>query len=341
MGISFGYEVLQWVSNRINDDSNSVSEYYNLFWSFQFLASLINGVHIWYMHNILVLATVIPVTASFVYSPITVVWYMYNHTKGNVPFTKSHCCCLTYNKRKVPFTMSPCSCLTDYKPLRIIVNMFAVGNSFVFFVYMTYALPWIVLGFYLYPIKILVRISAIFTGAFCIIGISFVILKYLEECLRYLKQCICKNNKCCYRERCGYEPIEETDEIDETQSGESVCNCISAATKCVTGVLVLVCSGFIGYLLYHIIFVFTSDVEEALVEILHTLPLVVIPLTAYIIHKLMRLGNAETNADSQTGSTPEETKRDEHGAAEVHAELEAEAANGGGEGIEEARNNTE
>ena len=80
------------------------------------------------------------------------------------------------------------------------------------------------------------------------------------------------------------------------------CSWISAATKCVTGVLVLVSSGFIGYLLYHIIFVFTSDVEEAVVEVVHTLPLVVIPLTAYIIRKLMLLNDADTDKDSQTGA---------------------------------------
>ena len=170
VGISFGYKVLKWASKTINRDSGS--EYYNLFWSFQFLAALINVVHTIYMYDILAIALVIPVTAFVVYSMITVFWYY--HTEGNVPFTKS-----------------PCSCFSDNMFLRFIVNIYAVGNPFILFVYMTYALPWIVLGFYLYPIKILVRVSAIFTAAFCSIGISFVILLNFEECL---KQCNCKEN---------------------------------------------------------------------------------------------------------------------------------------------------
>ena len=329
VGISFGYEVLKWVSNRINRN-NSGSEYYYLFWSFQFLASLINGVHIWYMHNILVLTIVIPVTAFLLYSPITVVWYMYNHSKGKVPLTKSRCSCLTsmynegkvpctklrscltsmYNEGKVPFTKSPFFCLSDALLWKVFVNILVVWNSFVFFVYMTYALPWIVLGFYLYPIKILVRISAIFTSAIFIIGISFVILKYLEEALSNLKQCCSNRNE----KRSGYVSIESHNmKSDETQSGESVCNCISAAMKCFACVLVLVCIGFIGYLLHHIIYVLTSDVEEALVEVVHTLPLVVISLTVYIVHKLRLLGNAETN---KSGSKPEEIEEFEHVTAE-------------------------
>ena len=330
VGMSFGYEVLKWVSNRINRDSDS--EYYNLFWSFQFLAALINGVHIWYMYNILAIAIVIPVPAFVIYAPIAVFWYY--HTK-----------------REVPFTKSPCLCFSDTLLWKVIVNIFAVGNPFVFFVYMTYALPWIVLGFYLYPIKILVRISAIFTAAFCIIGISFVILKYLEEALSNLKQCYSNH----IEKRNGYVSIvPHNTKSDETRSGELVCNVISAAMKCSTGVLVLVCIGFIGYLLYHIIFVLTSDVEEALVEVVHTLPLVVIPLAAYIIRKLMLLGNADTNNDSQTGSTPEEIEEFEHVPAEVprdteetrefeHVTVTAEvhAAGGGTEGItEEAQDNT-
>ena len=50
VGISFGYKVLKWASKTINRDSGS--EYYNLFWSFQFLAALINVVHTIYMYDI-------------------------------------------------------------------------------------------------------------------------------------------------------------------------------------------------------------------------------------------------------------------------------------------------
>ena len=127
------------------------------------------------------------------------------------------------------------------------MNVFAVGNPFVFFVYMAYTLPWIVLGFYLYPIKILVRVSAILMAALCI---TFVILRYFEKCVENLKPICKKKCKCLYCERCDNEPTDQ-------DNWELLCNVISAATKCVAGVLVLVCIGFIGYLLHHIIFVLT------------------------------------------------------------------------------------
>ena len=289
VGISCGYEVLKWVGERNNCDSES--HHYYLFWSFQFLAALINGVHTWYIHQILPIAIVIPATAFVVYSTFIVYWYY--RAEEDFPFTKSPCLCFSNIKSK-------CSIKFGWI---IIVNVFAVGNPFVFFVYMAYTLPWIVLGFYLYPIKILVRISAILTASLLIIVISFVILWYFEKCMGNLKSIYsnCNFRKCCCCEECGYESIEE-----QVPTGELFCNWISAATKCVTGVFVLSCSGFLGYLLHHIIFVFTNDVEEAVVELLHVLPLIVISLSAYIIRKLMQfLDDAKNNTDSQNVRQPD------------------------------------
>ena len=93
------------------------SHYYLLFWSFQFLAVLNNAMHIWYMDDLLAIAVGIP-TIPFIYSAIIVLAYYYNH------------------KKKFPFTKSPCFCFSDTNChifWRIIVNVFAVGNPFVFF----------------------------------------------------------------------------------------------------------------------------------------------------------------------------------------------------------------
>ena len=221
------------------------------------------------------------------------------------------------------------------------MNIFAVGNPFVFFVYMAYTLPWIVLGFYLYPIKILVRISAILTAALCIIGITFVILWYFDKFVQHVKDCLISSENSDSEQNNNIRLEEESTEDEETQllnnkdlseeteqkkvgneaqpsekkntakdkklcSGELICSILSAAAKWVAGVFVLLCFGFIGYLLHHIIFVLTNDEEQAVIELLHTLPLIVIPLSAFIIRYLMQLNEKTSNAKNTTLPNPKE-----------------------------------
>ena len=178
--------------------------------------------------------------------------------------------------------------------MRVTVNVFAVWNPFVLFVYMAYTLPFLILGFYLYPIKIVVRISAILTAALCIIGISYVSLFYFEKCLQNLERLFKENTICKICKAVGntirhpnYEPIDR--EWPTREEFFRIGVVISAAAKFVASVIELVCFGFTGYLLHHIIFVFTNAEQQAVIQFLNVLPLIVVSLSAYMIRHLILL----------------------------------------------------
>ena len=64
---------------------------------------------------------------------------------------------------------------------------------------------------------------------------------------------------------------------------------------CQDGMLVLFHLGCMGYLLHHIIFVFT---KEAVRELLHIIPLIVLSLGAYMIRNLLKLTPVTKEEDS-------------------------------------------
>ena len=325
VGIGGWFEALKIVNENSNDQ---YSHYYKFFWSFQFLAVLLNGVHTWYIHHTLDIVITIPVVAFIVCFPI-VAYYHY------------------YCKKEVPFTKSKYFKFSEFKSTKffgvLIVTVFAFWNPFVLFVYMAYNLPWIILGFYLYPIKILVRISAILTASICIIGIFFLILLYLGECFENLSKILKQKPQreaaspdelkaltgdAAPTERDAALTVEdavptegdaaptvgdaaltegdaaptEGNEQSPTNDGtvKIVCNVILAVIKFLSGVLVLVCFGFIAYLLHHIIFVFTNDEEETVIELLHILPLIIVTLSSYIIWNLKQLNAAKTERENRT-----------------------------------------
>ena len=294
VGISGGRDVLTITSKRYNSEN---TQYYYFFWSFQFLAAFINIVHSWYIRN-LAIALSIPAFA-LLYSIITMAVMYYLKA---VPFTKLTCSC-------VDPEVSNCKQKKLYPIMICFVNALEVCNPFVLFVYMAYSLPWIILGFYLYPIKIIVRISAILTVALCIVGIIFVILRYFDKSIRSNEQ---RDSVHSQRERTGGEtsPLlgqsaENTRQLtSRAKKVESVCNTFLATTKWVAGVLVLACFGFIGYLLHHIIFVFTNSEEEAVVQLIHILPLIIIPLGAFMIRHLILLADNAGNG-RETVSVPQ------------------------------------
>ena len=80
---------------------------------------------------------------------------------------------------------------------------------------MTYTLPWIIVGFYLY-----LRINAILTAALCIIGVSFVVIRYFNECIKSLKDI-----KCCSRGRTArHSELGVYRKIPEEADAEKVAN---------------------------------------------------------------------------------------------------------------------
>ena len=61
-----------------------------------------------------------------------------------------------------------------------------------------------------------------------------------------------------------------------------------ASLKLITSALVLVFLGCTGYLLYHIVFILPSGTNEAVEELLHIIPLVVLSLSTYLIGNLIK-----------------------------------------------------
>ena len=321
VGLCGGMQLLDYINDNVK--RQHLHTFY-IFWSFQFLAILINGVHTWYIPEIPIVV-IIPVL-TFIYSVIVVICY---EIKLEVPFKKS----VFWSE--------------DSKRWIVVMSVFATWNTFMFFIYMAYTLPWIVLGFYLYPIKILVRISAIVAAGLLIVVNSYIILLYFEEfiekcrfevciciskcfikpciciskcfikpciwiCKCFIKPCICickyfiikpcicickyfiikpctcicENVKACL---CLTSPCwsEIKDRCKEFCNEEQNWEVFAALSKCCTGVLVLLCFGGIGYLLHHIIFVFTNEVRTAIMELLHVIPLVFLSLGAYLIRSLI------------------------------------------------------
>ena len=87
VALSVGCEVLTIASEKCNDRN---SHYYYLFWSFQFLAALINGLHTWYnvnIHIVHVPIAIVILALAFINS--VVLYIVYGFSKQRVPFTKS------------------------------------------------------------------------------------------------------------------------------------------------------------------------------------------------------------------------------------------------------------
>ena len=326
VGFCGGVQALQFFCKHVNKSKGGYAFY--IFWSFQFLAALINGLHTWYVPELPIVIT-IPVSA-LIYSVIVVSWCNYE-IEFEVPCNEFVC---------------------DY--WRRFMCVFAAWNTFVFFIYMAYTLPWIILGFYLYPIKILVRVSAILAAGLSIIANFYIILLYFEKwiakcecinsctpcfvihvlqfylccncCSRLKDCCVCcwsKMKTCCIViAHCdclnywnNYRHIADNDNDNEwkvnTKCTDMWCcnNCVvmyfrnnwdayAALSRCATGILVFFCLGCMGYLLHHIIFVFTNEVRTAVIELLHIIPLIVLSLGAYMIRNLLKLTPVTKEEDS-------------------------------------------
>ena len=279
MGFNGGLQLLFYVQDKVAEKRS----YYYIFWSFECLAVLINGIYTSVIPTIAIVIAV-PVIA-LIYALVVIICY---NITMEVPF--QGCC----------FKIILCCTGKQF------MGIFATCNTFVLFVYMVYTLPWIVIGFYLYPIKILVTLGAILAAALCFVVNFFVILYYFEECI---KNCTCKEptfskNECCWSvpKKCGkickncgrkeYAPLDEQEDkklscccwsIDKSKCWDM----FTAASKCFTGILVLICLGCIVYLLRHIISVFTDEVREAVIELLHILPLIVISMAAFFIRSMI------------------------------------------------------
>lgn len=289
VGLSGGHEVLKVIGES---SSNFFANYCYLFWSFQCFAALINGLHTGYMythHNIMLyIAIAVPTTTFVLFSPCLVAVYYCKEVC--IPFTTSSCF-----RFSDPISRATHDCKFVFKLVSIfIVTLFTVWNPFLLFVYMAYNLPWLILGFYVNPIKILVRISAILTAALCIIVISYLILLYLVKCLKKKPQ---------------YSPLrnEQPNGNDQlTTKRRKDCDRLFAAIKCLSGVLVLACFGFIAYLLYHIIFEAPNEEEKAVIELLHILPLAVVSMIVYVVRHLIELHKARdgNNPQSINGNNP-------------------------------------
>ena len=185
---------------------------------------------------------------------------------------------------KIPFISSD-----HEKPLIII---FATANTFIFFIYMAYTLPWVILGFYIYPVRILVRISFVLTAGLAIILHFSLILKYSELSVEIYTMSL--------RERQQYELINAKVLKWELflrkycgPTGKYCCKLLlSMLTPCAT-FLVLLFWGYTGYLLYCIIFLLTDEVNEASEELLQIVPLIILSLSTYFIGNLFTKENVQ------------------------------------------------
>ena len=188
---------------------------------------------------------------------------------------------------KIPFISSD-----HEKPLIII---FATANTFIFFIYMAYTLPWVILGFYIYPVRILVRISFVLTAGLAIILHFSLILKYSELSVEIYTMSL--------RERQQYELINKADAkvlkwelfLKKYCGPTGKCCCkllLSMLTPCAT-FLVLLFWGYTGYLLYCIIFLLTDEVNEASEELLQIVPLIILSLSTYFIGNLFTKENVQ------------------------------------------------
>ena len=185
---------------------------------------------------------------------------------------------------KIPFISSD-----HEKPLIII---FATANTFIFFIYMAYTLPWVILGFYIYPVRILVRISFVLTAGLAIILHFSLILKYSELSVEIYTMSL--------RERQQYELINAKVLKWELflrkycgPTGKYCCKLLlSMLTPCAT-FLVLLFWGYTGYLLYCIIFLLTDEVNEASEELLQIVLLIILSLSTYFIGNLFKKENVQ------------------------------------------------
>ena len=166
----------------------------------------------------------------------------------------------------------PCTswrCCSDMKGLIYRIrtkNLFifmATVNTFLFFLFLAYTLPWVVLGFYVYPIKVLSRISFLFAAALCLMLNFAWILSHIERLSVHSKS------------RClEFQTIKKA---SKNMFG------------LVASVFLLILLLLMGGLLYHIVFIFNSDNNTRLDELLTILPGLAISASAYVIHGKLSL----------------------------------------------------
>ena len=166
----------------------------------------------------------------------------------NVPCTSWKCC----SDKK--------SC---HKCTKYLFVFIATVNSFLFFVFLAYTLPWLVLGFYLYPIKVLVRIGFLFAATLCLMLNSAWVLRNIEKLAL---------DSDCHSQQC-----------------QSIINSIKNVLRLVTSVSLLAALVFMGIIVHHIVYNFSSDNNPTFEELLTILPGLIIPVVAYVIHGKVNL----------------------------------------------------
>lgn len=124
-------------------------------------------------------------------------------------------------------------------------------NTFLFFLFLAYTLPWVILGFYLYPIKVLVRIGFLFAAALCLMLNSALTISYIEKLTSHRQD---------FREGCK--------------------NLFGLLTSVFLQIAVL----YMGTILYHIVFIFNSHNNASFEELLTILPGLAVYAIAYVIH---------------------------------------------------------
>ena len=140
----------------------------------------------------------------------------------------------------------------------------ATVNTFLGFLILVYTLPWVVLGFYSYPTKVLARLSFLIAAALCLM------LNFSRSLIHIEKLAL---------------------------DSESHCTCRQFKKACknifglVTSVVVLILLILMGGLLYHIVFVFNSDNSSRFEELLTILPGLAVSASAYVIHGKVNLAD--------------------------------------------------
>ena len=164
---------------------------------------------------------------------------------------------------QVPCTSWSCCKGIHHMRTKNLFVVIATVNTFLFFLFMAYTLPWVVLGFYLFPIKVLARISFLFAAALCLM-LSFAwILKHIEK---LALDCECHNL--------------------QFQTTKKTCKNVFGL---VTSVIVLILLLLMGGLLYHIVFVFNSNNNTKFEELLTILPGLALSASAYVLHGKLSL----------------------------------------------------